>query len=216
MKYYSLALTFFLHIGAKQSFEVLTFFLRDYPESNKTMKVKQTKEPKKYHGVPATHGGFLSISNEDGQITLPRVSQKPKIHILVTKEIKPIFLTKGTISHWEIKSPKNEFYTFTRKLNKETHIYLWSAKKSSLKTGKRVPLHTIVLIADPKNVYIPDGVTQTSKGVQLYLPDIYVKKDIDTADNAIFAAHIRQYFSPILKLYKGIPSGFETIIKSLT
>ncbi len=215
MKYYSIALAFCLSLTAKQSFEVLTFFLKDYPEVGKTASPKDKLTPKKYRGVPATHGGFMTVSSNDGQITLPRVSQKSKVHILVTKDLKPIFLNKGTISHWIVTGPA-EMYTAVRKLNKETHLYLWNVKKASISKGKRVPLHTITLIADPKNVYIPTGVSQTQKGVQLYLPDILVKENIDTVDNAIFAAHIRQYFSPILKLYKGIDNGYETLIKALT
>ena len=105
---------------------------------------------------------------------------------------------------------------FRSKKNKETHTYLWNVKKTKLEKGKRVPLHTIVLLADPQYIYIPEGFSKTSKNVQLYLPDVYVKQGIDTVDDAIFAAHIRQYFSPILKIYKGIDNGYETIIKSLT
>lgn len=213
MKYYSLTLAFFFSVAAKQHFEVITFFLRDYPEVSKTDQNIQIKHH--YKGVPATYAGYITVSNKDGQITLPRASQKASINILASKDVKPIFLNKGTIKHW-VTTGNADLYKVKRKKNKETHAYLWDVKKSSLKKGKRIPLHTVVLIADPKNIYIPEGFSKTTKNVQLYLPDVYVKKGIETVDDAIFATHIRQYFSPILKLYKGMDNGYQTVIKSLT
>lgn len=215
MKYYSLALAFFFYvatISSKQAFEVVTFFLREYPEATNNSNTKE--ESAQYAGIPTIYGGFITISDNNGQVIVPRLSQKSALNILVAKDIKPTFINKGTIKNWKITGPA-EMYSLKRKQNKETRSDLWFVKKSK-SSPKTVPLHTIIILADPQYIYIPTGATPTQKGAQLYLPDIYVKDGIETVKDAIFATRIRSYYSPILKQYKGVPQGFETVIKSLT
>ena len=214
MKNYNLFLAtiFFFSIAkSKPSDNIFTLFFREDPTTeNSTPKNKNIAS-----GIVATSSGYMNISDKNGQISFPRGSQKNSIRIVVTKNVEPIFLNKGTLRHWNVTGPA-QTYVYSRKQDKETKLYFWTAKKDTLPKDKKIPLHTMVILTSPEKIYIPEGITKTNKDTQLYLPDIYVKDGIESIEDALVSGRIRQYFSPILKLHATMPKGYLTLIKPLT
>lgn len=58
-----------------------------------------------------------------------------------------------------------------------------------------IPLNTIILIANPKEVFIPIGATITEPSPNLILPPIYLKKSFCFVHNSLATLAIKQYFS---------------------
>lgn len=215
---------------------VITFFfqpyplLSDYTDSNKQKPselaqhiAESLKKPGKIAkacvfglrnehvaGIIATHDGFLDISNGYGQITFPRKHEKPHLKLIVTSKIIPVMMTGNTVHHWELeKKVPTVAYRADQKQDQETKAYFWNIQPIELPDSNRIPLDTIVILAKPKNMYIPSGVTLTSDSPNLILPDIYVKKGIKSAAHALYLLNLKHFFSPIRYMYHKQSTGYS-------
>jgi len=203
--------------------QIITFFFRPYPtptindKKDMLKKINKLSDPKKLSkyaikshfndymasGIFSTYDGYLTISDLNGQTILPRRHTAPQVNILVTELIVPIFMTGHTIHHWEIeKGTPAKMYTMTRIQDKETRLYFWDTKKTKIPESQRIDIKTIVILAKPKYIYIPEGATITTKNPQLHLPDVYVKKDINTVETALYTFGIKNFFQSMDYLYK--------------
>lgn len=215
-----------LDLGASN---VISFFLKDYPEKDDFNNInKITKECNllKTHfqticnsynishnfAVFSTYAGYLSMSNTNGQIIFPRKVVNNSINLLVTNKLSPVFMFGATIAFWEIQDPNSKMYFFERSQDPETKLFYWEVKEKPLPASNRVPVQTIVIIADPKEIYIPLGTTITRSSANLLLPDIYVKKDINSVANILFTLNIKPFFSTTKQIFKEIPIGYESLV----
>ena len=231
MKNYSLALSlavflFSSLILAKPANTVFALFARPHAEvlaKTKAEKAKQqkgnrrakVKTPTPNAGIFATYMGYINLTDKNGQLTFPRQGQRDIFNILVTTDVEPVFLNKGTISYWNLNKPA-QLYSMERKQDKSAGIYFWQAKEEELPKDKKIPLHTIIILASPRNIYIPTGITPTGKGTQLVLPDIYAREETENFSNDLMVTKIRQFYSPILTIWERIPNGYQNLIKPLT
>jgi hypothetical protein len=148
-------------------------------------------------GILVTYGGYIQTSSYNGEIVLPRKHQKPVVTILVTSEMKPVALFENTILHWTlVPDVPAQMYSCEQKHNQKMGIY-WETKEISLPSDNIIPLSTIVIVANPKDIVIETGETPTRETANLVLPDIGVKKGIRIIKNSFYMLAVRNLFKPV-------------------
>lgn len=182
---------------------MITFFFKNYPTIEKTGFKKVplgNKNPKS--GIFVSYFGYMATSTKGGEIMFPRKHQDPSFSLLICNNPEPVFMLQNTIHHWQIaKKSKFSFYTIKRKNDAQTKSYFWEVKKTSPPKNKHLPINSIVVFADPDDLYVPEGITLTSKNPQLFLPPIYAKPSESAPRNALAALQIRTFFDPISRIY---------------
>ncbi len=229
-------IAFFTAFQLLNSDSVITLFLQPYPEVKINMdkaeidhysrKLKQpgyllkkvlpkAHKPTGIRGIMCMYLGYIDVSNYDGKITFPRKQQKPELYILITKKIKPVFMVApDTINNWMIdEETVSQMYKLSLKHDKETELFYIDAKKTELPKNYMIPLNTIIIIANPKNIVIPEGATITSYSANLILPNVYIKKYFNYPYNALYTLSIKQYFGSMTPEYKQEDQTISTIIK---
>lgn len=202
---------------------IITLFVKQYPE------IRKPGEPlincgsvdmSFNSGVFATYAGYLNLTDNIGQLTFPRKTVNDSINILITTHINPVFMFKNTIAYWKIEKGFNvkrptsvpaKMYKVERKYDLETQLFFWEVKERKLPKNGQIPLHTIIILADPENIDVPEGITVTTNNPQLILPAIYAKKN-RFSQNALFAMSIKPFFSQNKTLYKERPLGYAAHI----
>lgn len=215
---------------------VITCFLQPYPQAKVILDEQQVaKYSKKLQqpgylfkkivkgtrvqtgtaGIMCIYLGYVDTSNSDGKITFPRKHQKPILNLLVAKAVKPIFIiAPETINNWVVdESQPAAMYQFTLNHDKETGLFYIEAKKIALPKDNKVPLETIIMIADPKNVFVPEGATISHYSINLILPPIYIRKNFNFNYNALYTLSIKQYFGQISSKHKQENQTVETILQ---
>lgn len=150
-------------------------------------------------GFPALYSGYLDISNSDGIITFPLRHTSPKVFIAVTPEINLIKAKENTFSHAEyIINDTNplDLYSFEKKIDAKNIPY-WNIQKAIVPLNKKIDNLTIVLLANPKNIFITEGHFPTTENVQLVLPEITVVGNTDKEKIMLQILDIKQYFESI-------------------
>lgn len=207
---------------------IITFFIRSYPVEEETpqlhpkeaadklqqnlampgklaYKIAKAAFPDIKTGVLVTYQGYLVATSLLGQITLPRMTQQPSLKVLVTEKIDPIMMIGNTVHHWEIvPNVSAQMYSLEREEDPETKLAYWRYKEISLPENRIIPLNTIVILAKPKNIVIPNGITVSTNDQQWILPNIYVKKTMNSVEPALAALRVRQFFGPIIVVRKKV------------
>src|SRR3990167_8409859 len=180
---------FFIKLIAEreQTHHIITFFIRDLD------KPKFEANPNKFHGiykkiikqniktdipksVYALYHGYIALSDELGQITFPRQTNR--------------------IYHWNVAlDTAAKFYSIERK-DDQTKVY-WKVEFAKAPADRNISLDTIIILAKAKNIIIPEGEFKTTDSAQLVLPDIYIKKKYNDVSNALFALQINKFFGPV-------------------
>lgn len=197
---------------------MVTFFFKNYPkiEKNSFKKVPLKNNPRA--GIVVSYFGFMTTSEKSGEVMFPRRHQKPEFSLLVCDNPQPVFMLENTIHHWQVREKaKYAFYSVKQKQDPNTKLFFWDVKKANLPADKHLSVHTMVIFADPDNVYIPEGITVTNNNPQLFLPSIYAKSNSSAAKNALAALEIRAFFDPINRVYnikKAEESSKESNTKS--
>jgi len=119
---------------------------------------------------------------------------------------------QATIAFWQLASQKAKMYKIEKKQDKETELYFWQVQERTLPESNHIPIHTITILADPKDIYVPLGLTLANKSNQVLLPDIYVKKSLDIIKNTLLVLTIKNFFSQIKKVYQDRPLGYRSHI----
>lgn len=152
--------------------------------------------PSFVQGVFASYWGYLRTGNQNGQVLFPRKQRKPSLKILVTSRIKPVLMIGRTVHHWEIDpSIASTLYQLDRIEDPETKKSYWLVQSSDLPDNNIIGLDTIIIFAQPKHIVVPAGKFKTKKSPHLYLPDIYVKKGINTLLQSLWILKVKNFFS---------------------
>lgn len=155
------------------------------------------------HGIFSTYRGQLSFSNTDGQINFKRQQRKPNVHLLVTLDIKPVFMVGRTIHHWElVGGAPAQRYLVQQQKDEKTAETFWNVQKIALPKDNRITLDTIVVFSKPHYIFVPKGITLIEKDSQLILPDLYVKKNIDKLSSNLYVLNIKHYFEQAHETHK--------------
>lgn len=154
-------------------------------------------------GIFASYGGFLTISDVHGEVSFPRLHEKPVVTILVTSRITPMVMGGLTIHHWEREEgTPTSFYSVTREKDEEKNTVAWVVKKEPLPESMIIRPETIIIFADPSSLVIPTGSFPTKDMANWLLPDIYVKAEMAISQRALYVMHIKHFFGPIYPLYR--------------
>jgi len=193
---------------------VITMFMTPYPEScavikpDKLAKLVRPDKLAQYHlstciapsvvGVISTYAGFLGISNQMGETIFPLKHSHPGFQVVITPAITPIVMHSNTLSHWELDATKPcAIYSYERITDKQSDMTFWQVKEAEPLKGCAIDPSSIIIIANPKYVYIPIGATLTPASANLILPDIYIKAGIKKVKAGLYWLNISQFFGPL-------------------
>jgi len=157
------------------------------------------------NGVYAIYSGQATYSDHNGQITFSRKSVAPKFNLLLTRNIKPVFVkpnNPNTILGFVLSSENFKYYSLERKENIEKKLYTWHISEETILKDKILPYNTIIVFVDPKNFFIPLGQIQALEGENLVLPDIYFVNQLSKDASAFKFLSIRQYFEPVITKFE--------------
>lgn len=197
---------------------IITMSLLKYPYlklSNKdpqfleklSKKLKQpgylSSKPKKHlknkavPGVMAIYAGQVTLSNDNGQIIFPRLQQKPLVNILISKGIKPAYIiAPSTVHNWMIDTAHSSImYIMQLKQDPTTQLYYFETNLAPLPKDNNIPLETIIIIANPTDIFVPEGATLTDFSPNLTLPPIFIKREFCFIFNSLATLAIKQYFT---------------------
>jgi hypothetical protein len=165
-------------------------------------------------GIFSSYFGYLNASDHNGQTSFPRKQSKPLLHLVITNKITPIIMFQYTISHWElVPGTPAVMYSCEQKEDPETRLVFWDVKEEPLPSNNQIPLQdALIIIAKPTNIIVPTGITLTEQSANLILPEMYVKKGIQTTRNALYILDLSLFFQPINILYKKAKSSYETLV----
>jgi hypothetical protein len=230
--YNYLILPFFCLFINLHADHVITMFLEPYPllpeTSDAQLFVNKLKKPGKIakmqlktvnsspdiKGIFATYGGFLDMSNYNGQISFPKKHITPMVYILITEKITPVMMAGSTIHHWEIEQNTDaKMYKAERLHDESEETYYWLVQEVPLPKDNRIPLESITILAKPKNIFVPEGVTLTQDTPNLIVPSIFVKKGIKINTNALYILNLRQFFGQLYPIYKKEPTSYLSQIR---
>ncbi|MCX5925043.1 MAG: hypothetical protein NT124_01965 [Candidatus Dependentiae bacterium] len=158
-------------------------------------------------GIFSTYAGYIDITNLNGQTFYPRTQQQLVLHLVVAQTIVPIVMFANTISHWELdKDEPAAFFRLEKKQDEETKMFIWDVQPENRPENNSIPLNPtqdafLIIIADPRAIYIPIGVSVTDNSPHLLLPPIYVKKEIDRVKNSLYMITVSHLFRPSRILY---------------
>lgn len=220
-------ISFFININAQDVGHLITFFITPYPDEKiSTIDDFQADQlcniinchmlnlPINF-GIFCTYLGYMTYSNYIGQVIFPRKTVKDSLNLLITNDIEPIFMLKNTIAYWKIFDDASaKMYKLDRKQDNETKLFYWNVQEKQLPKKNKIPLHTIIILANPDDIFLGSGIIQTTGGPQLVLPNIYIKYNKNYVSNALFTLSIKPFFSQIKKIYNERPIGYaEHIIE---
>jgi hypothetical protein len=188
----------------------ITFFFKPFPDIKKvTEKIRKPGKLAKHavHGIVqhtpvagilVTYAGYVTASNYNGEVVLPRKHQKTEITVVVTPEMTPIALFENTILNWQlIPGLPAQMYTCDLKQDGKTGGYYWDTQEVAVPEDNKIPLSAIIITADPKNIVINTGQSTTNETANLVLPDILVRKGINIVKNSSYMLTVRHFFKPI-------------------
>jgi hypothetical protein len=199
----------------------VTVSIRPYPHLRKTVhRLKKTGiiahtnltnlvNPSQVAGIFATYAGFLETSDTFGTIIFPRKQTNTTVHVLVTSHIKPIVMFEQTIAQWELEpgTPAN-FYLFNRVSDTDTGLTYWDVQEQPVPENNLIPIDTLIVIAHPKNIHIPIGITLSDAGPNLLLPTMYTRKGINVVDDALYVLDLSHLFGQVHLAHSKKPSSY--------
>jgi len=163
--------------------------------SRKAIKNLQTKQ-REIPGIMCIYAGKTALSDYNGQVIFPRLQQTSSMNILVTKKINPAYiLAPGTVHHWIIDNQEpTKIYSMEFKHDDATTLYYYDVTQVKIPDNKIIPLNTVIIIADPQDIFIPLGATIVNYSPNVILPTIYIKKSFCFIYNSLYTLAIKQYF----------------------
>jgi hypothetical protein len=154
-------------------------------------------------GIFALYAGNVALSDSTGQIVFPYKHNRPFVYLLITDHITPTVMFYNTLKNWEIeRGTPARMFSLERKQDPQTNLYYWDVQEVDLPANNVIPLEAIVLLTNPKHIYVPTGITVTQDSPNLLLPDVFVRKGINTVEHALYILNLLQFFGSIETRYK--------------
>jgi hypothetical protein len=184
-----------------------------YPGKIARHKVHDIIQTNRVSGICCLYYGYVSVSDNIGQVRFPRRHTKNEINLLITPTIEPVSLFENTIKHWKLAegSPAH-MYLMREQLDETSNQYVWIITKASLPTDGIIPVDTIVIIAKPRDIIIPSEISPTKQTANLVLPTLYVKQGINVVSHSAYFLNIRHLFRPVTFKTEQTPLRITTII----
>lgn len=229
---YIFILSCFSYYLSTNADNLLTFFLNPYPNWIKKDQCEEAltllAEPGRLAeycaygivdqslvtGIFATYAGYLAVSDEIGQISFPLLHTKPTVHVLVTNRLTPIMMLGNTLHHWELdKDVPAAMYAFDKEFDQESQLYYWNVHVVTIPETGHIPVDTVVLLAKPQYIFISMGITPIEQITPHYvLPNIYIKKGINIAGNALYMLNLNNFYAPIKDKLQRQPTRYLRLL----
>jgi hypothetical protein len=149
-------------------------------------------------GIYAAYLGWSTISDRNGQVILPRKHSEDRIQLVVTRSLQPVMSEELLIHHFVAGFDEPvAFYDFQFKEDPAHKKAEWTVKKIPTPPSRIIPIHAVVLIAVPDQIYVPEGTFPALKGGNLILPKIYARPNLTTDINALYFLRVNRYFAPV-------------------
>lgn len=161
-------------------------------------------------GIPLSYGGYLTVSDLQGDVSLPRKHEKPIVRILITSRITPMIMGGLTVHHWEREEGTlAAIYTAERRQDPKTKKFEWSVQQEPLPKSMVIKPATIIIFVDPASIVVPTGIFPTVNQPNLHLPDMYVKDEIVINQRSLYLLNIKQFFGPLKGLFQKKPLLYQ-------
>jgi hypothetical protein len=149
-------------------------------------------------GIYALYDGYVTATDANGMLVLPRKHLGDTIEIVITTDLYPI-IVKGVSPEYFVHERAKDvaYYKLTRIQDAKTKQYSWLTQKTNPPASLVVPQFAIIIFARPHQIIVPEVITTTIPGENLLLPPLYATHTIAHNLNAIWFLRINQYFSPV-------------------
>lgn len=184
-----------------QSDHVITFFIKN----------KKSGEVDPNIVLSAAYGGYLGTSNNEGQISLPRKTQENKFNILITPSADPTMPILNNVSHWQLPK-ENKYKMYQVQRSDDGKNAYWETSEANITDDRHVPLHTIIIFAQPNNVSMNLGKAPTSLSYQLMLPSVYTTPAAKQTKSSITLPNAKPFLGKLTTAYNLLPYGYATIV----
>ncbi|HRN77738.1 MAG TPA: hypothetical protein PLU71_00705 [Candidatus Dependentiae bacterium] len=198
---------------------IITFFVRPYPHDEQFAQEtadrlqcgkKLAKETIScatnqclQAGITASYAGFIDVSSLTGQITFPRKHAEPYVYMVITDRIVPVPMLGNTIRHLAFNpGTATALYKIQQNYDTQTNKVFWNTQKIEKPDSNIIPFESIIIIAKPKHIVVPEGITLTQEGPNLILPDIYAKKGVNLIDSTLYMLNLSYLFGLPYTKYK--------------
>jgi len=160
----------------------------------------------------ATYAGFLTSTNDRGQILLPRKTESKHFKIIITPQILPVFSVLNNVLHWVVAEQSSaKAYLIKMIKDEQTEINIWHVEQTALPADQHIPLHAIVIFADPEKVDIQTGFFPTKSTEQLVLPSLLAEAGSNSPLKAVQLPNQKPFFKQLKTAYALTPYGYATL-----
>jgi len=162
-----------------------------------------------FEGIYNLYGGEFCQSDHSGKVIFKKFSSSNKIYILVTNKIKPVPIklkARNLISGFLVDSNSCSYYLLTKNSYSTTDKILiesinsnnyWKVEEIDFNQKKIIPYNTIIILANPEDIFIPIGEYPTILGDNWLLPTIYTLPEKYYYKISLNFLNIRRFFSKI-------------------
>ncbi|MFA6066108.1 MAG: hypothetical protein WC707_02915 [Candidatus Babeliaceae bacterium] len=166
-------------------------------------------------GVYATYAGFVTHSDNNGQIIFPRKHEKNEMIYVLTQKIKPVILQGNTVNYF-IATPQADVAYFKAEQLFDEHkkIYYWHVAQQPVPDNRIIPPLSLHFFVKPEHMVIPEGDFVADNNPNLLLPTVYTTKDITIGTNSLLFLKISKFFSPIKFAYNYTTERYALRIRS--
>jgi len=176
------------------------------PEKQAHLIIKKIGSHSPISGILATYAGYLSSSNNYGEIIFSRHQQKTPLYIAITPILEPIMRMGNNVDHWEFSKTANiAFFRVDISSNVKNGFLTISVNEEPIPVDFVVPYPTLTIFAKPKYFDMPTGIFESPETDHWILPSIKLKKDIYLEKNSILTLPFLQLFEPIHTIIKKEP-----------
>ena len=162
--------------------------------------------------LQATYAGYFASSNHDGQIIFPRKTSNTEFYLIITPPVDLVSPLLNNISHLQIPA-QNEARCYKLVLHEDLKAkkWEWIVTEEDLPLNRHIPLHSIIIFADPNNVSMPLGTTATAFHNHLILPSIYLTGFFDNSHPVVSLPNNRPFLAKLTTAYSLTPYGYATM-----
>lgn len=154
-------------------------------------------------GIFGIYAGNIDISNLNGHLVFPYKHSKPMVYLVITNQILPTVMFFNTLKNWKLRPGEPaQMFKVERKQDDVTQQLYWDVEKIDLPQDGIIPLEAVILLAKPKHIYVPEGITPTEQSPHLLLPDVYVRKGINKTENALYILNLKHFFGNIEAIHR--------------
>jgi len=168
-------------------------------------------------GIFCSYAGFLTTSDINGRVTFPLLQTKPLFYLLITTRVTPVSYKGNTIHHWKIEEgTPTSIFTISKEQDEATELYYWNIQETDLASvlpnKREIPAETITIYARPKDIFVPTGITPTTDSPNAILPDIYVRKNGNLLENALYIMNLNYLFRNVNFKHQERTKGYSSLV----